>query len=345
MIKRFISLLAATASLSAATTAMAAPAEAMKELNLYSSSKEHLIRPLLDAFEKESGIKVNMTTLGGSELVARVKLEGADTQADAVMIADVANLSKMQENGLLQPIVSAKVDANIPALLRAKDNSWVGIATRARLVFRRADDADAQINDYRELADKKWRGEVLIRSSSNPYNQSLLADILYRFGEKEAQSWAKGVVANMARKPAGGDRDQLRALASGEGRLAVSNSYYYAKMLAGDDAADKAYAQKLTPMFLEQTPKGGTHVNIRGVGMTAQAKHKPEVLKFVEFLVQPKAQKILTELNQEYPANPEVPASELLKSWKQQPKAQVPLAEVGSRNAQTVELFSRADWQ
>lgn len=342
---KFVKMTVAGAAMTlAGAGAMAAPQDAIKEINLYSSSKEHLIRPLLEHFEKQSGIKVNLTTLGGSELVSRLRLEGKDSPADAVMIADVARLSELQRLDLLAPLKSDIVEKAVAPELRAPDSSWTGIATRARLIFRRTDDAEAQVNDYRELADEKWRGAILIRSSSNEYNQSLMADMLYRFGKDEAQAWAKGVAANMARKPAGGDRDQLRALASGEGRLAVSNSYYYAMMLSGDDAGDKELAQKLVPMFAEQTPKGGTHVNIRGVGMTKYSERPAEVKRFVEYLVSDEAQRMLSEANQEYPVNPDVPASELLQSWQMIPEAQVPLSEIGSRNADTIELFSRAGW-
>lgn len=343
--KRLARTLCTLTALTLPFTVMAETSASQEQIKLYSSSKEHLVRPLLDAFEKESGIKVNLTTLGGSELVARLALEGKDSPADAVMIADVARLWQLQDKALLAPVASELVAKNIPATLRAVDGSWVGIATRARLVFRRKDDAGATITDYRELADKKWSKALLVRSSDNEYNQSLMADMMFRFGDLAAQDWAKGVVANLARTPSGADRDQLRALASGEGRLAVANSYYYAMMLSGEDAADKAYAEALVPMFPDATPKGGTHVNIRGVALTKASSKQAAVVRFIEFLVQPKAQEMLTQLNMEYPANPAVAASALLQSIAPTPTAQVPLSEIGKRNAQTIDLFSRAEWK
>ncbi len=313
--------------------------EAAPELNVYSSSKEHLVRPIFDAFTEESGIKVNVTTLDGAAMVARLSLEGEDSPADAVIVADVANLHKLDEKEVLSGFESDVVAKNIPAILRADDNAWIGVAMRARIVFKRKDD-DAEIATYADLADPKWKGQILVRSSENPYNQSLLTDIIARDGREAALVWAKGIVANMARKPQGGDRDQIRAVASGEGRLAIANSYYFAQMLVGKDAGDKALAEKMQPIF----PKD-THVNIRGAGITKASKHKEAAQQLMEFLTQAKAQNLFTNINQEYPANPTIEPSETLQSFGFTPKPKTPLTTIGAGNAQALEVFSEADWQ
>jgi iron(III) transport system substrate-binding protein len=313
--------------------------EATPELNLYSSSKEHLVRPILDAFTQESGIKVNVTTLNGAAMVARLSLEGADSPADAVIVADVANLHKLNDKAVLSGFESDEVEANIPAILRAENNAWIGVAMRSRIVYKRKDD-DAAVATYAELAEPKWAGQLLVRSSENPYNQSLLADLIARDGREAALAWAKGIVANMARKPQGGDRDQIRALASGQGRLAIANSYYFAQMLVGKDASDKALAETLQPIFPQDA-----HVNIRGAGITKASKNKEAAKQLMVFLTQETAQTMFTNINQEYPANPSIAPSETLQRFGFTPKPKTPLSVIGAGNAQALEVFSEAGWQ
>lgn len=326
---------------------MAAEAsESPQPITIYSSSKEHLIRPVLNEFTKATGIAVRLTTLSNAAIVSRLELEGEDTQADAVIIADVANLHKLKEKGLLAPVVSEVVKKNIPAVLRDEAHEWAGITMRARFVFRRANDREAAtITAYQDIAEPKWKDSILVRSSDNVYNQSLLSDLIHRLGENRAAQWAKGVVANMARDPQGGDRDQLRALASGVGRFAIANSYYYAQMLAGKDETDRALAAKIKPILFETKSDDAKHVNIRGVAMTKYATHAKQVRQLIEFLTSEKAQRYLTTHNYEYPANPSVEAAPVLQRWGYTPSPTVPLSIVGAGNAKAVALFSQAGWK
>lgn len=320
------------------------PKSSDASLQIYSSSKEHLIRPLLDRFEHKTGISVAVTTLDGPALVSRLALEGNHTPADVLIIADVGNMASLTERNLLRAMRIESLNERVPPNLRHQDDLWTAIALRARFVFARADDKEARegIKSYLDLADEAWRESVLIRSSDNVYNQSLMADMMIRHGEEAALDWAKGVVANMARRPQGGDRDQLRALASGEGRLAVANSYYYAMMLTDANATDRALAEKLKPVFFDDAP---IHVNIRAAGITRHTDNMEQAQQLIRFLLSDEAQQYLTLKNFEYPAVASVAPSKLLSGWGYQPDVTYPVERIGSLNVNAVSLLSKAGWQ
>lgn len=321
-----------------------AHAEKPEPVNVYSSSKEHLIRPLLEAFTKATGIPHQLTTVANTALNARLEMEGEDTPADVVIVTDVANLAALNQAGLLRPVSAMEVLQRIPQTLRAKNNGWIGLTMRARLIFKRKDDKDLpEISSYLDLANPALKDGVLVRSSQSSYNQSLLADILLRYGKEEALEWAKAVVANFARKPSGGDRDQLRALASGEGKVAIANSYYYALMLTGEDKSDREYARKLEPIFFTQSPDQ-IHVNIRGAGIPKHSTNPEGAKALLTFMASEPAQEFLSKHNHEYPANPKASASELLQSWPFTPKVNTPLHEIGAHNKEAVLLFDQAGW-
>jgi iron(III) transport system substrate-binding protein len=327
-------------------TGAARAEESQKVIHVYSAAEEHLVRPLMEMFTQESGIQVRLTTVDRAAMSARLALEGADTQADAVITADVANLYPLQVQGLLQPVESDVIKANIPEMLRQKDGLWTAVAVRARTFFIAKDRVAADaLKFYEDIEDPQWKGRLLVRSSTNPYNQSLLADLSYRLGDEEATKWAKGVVNAMARKPEGGDRDQLRAVASGVGDVALSNTYYYGMLLASDDPSDREAAAKLQPVFVGTKDGKGTHVNIRGVAMVKASDKKDEVKQFFEFLTQEKAQQFFTATNKEYPANPSVAADPVLESWGFKPAPSVPLEVVGERNSKAMEIFAEAGWE
>lgn len=315
-------------------------------VTIYSTQEEHLVRPVFDMFEKANpGIKVQLTTLGEGGFMSRLELEGKDTQADIVMTADVANLHKLKAKQLLQSVKSDVLAKNIPPHLRDEDGQWFGFTTRSRVIFYAKDRVKpGDISTYEDLANPKWKGKIMVRSSANDYNQSLLASIIAHEGREKALTWAKGVVANMAAKPAGGDRDQLRAIASGKGDIAIANTYYYGLLLKGGDANDAKLAQKIGIIFPNQKDRGA-HVNVRGGALTANAKHPTEAKKLLEFMSTQPAQTFFAQKNFEYPANLHFKPSALVAGWGSPKFDTLSLTTVGQLNSEAVKVFDEAGWQ
>ncbi len=315
-----------------------------KEVNLYSAQKEHLIRPVLDAFTKDTGIDVNLITGDAAALVTRLEREGERTRADVLLTVDIGNIYQADQKGLLAPVSSDVLNTHIPAYLRSDTGTWYGLTQRARVMFVR-NDSDVTTLDYRDLSAKAWQDGVLIRSSDNVYNQSLLAYMIYHFGKEQATAWAQGVVENMARNPQGGDRDQIRALAAGVGHVAVANTYYYGMMIAGDNTVRDAKVRDTIRMIFPNQSGIGTHVNIRGGGVTTHAKHPEEARQLLEYLSAPKAQTMLMEHNFEYPANPEVPLNDTLKAWDTFKPDMTPLALIGAKQREAIAIMDKVGWK
>lgn len=329
-----------------ASTGLAGPVMA-EEINIYSSQKEHLIRPVLDDFTEATGIDVNLTTGGKSELVARLEHEGEHTPADLLLTVDIGNIYTAKEKGLLQPIESETLNAQIPDNLRDPEGYWYGVTIRSRAIYYNKElvDPEEAPKTYEELADPKWRGKLLIRSSENVYNQSLVASMLAHHGHDETLEWAEGVVANMARPPQGGDTDQLKALAAGEGAIAVANTYYYGRLIAGaPDIQDESVKEKVAIVFANQDGRGA-HVNIRGGGVTSHAKHKESAIKLLEYLAGDDAQHFFAEGNFEYPAKPSIAPAETVQSWGELKRDPINLEEVGKHHKEAVAIMQEAGWQ
>jgi iron(III) transport system substrate-binding protein len=315
------------------------------EVNIYSARQEALIKPQLDAFTKATGIKVNLVTGGAGELVQRLKSEGANTPADLLFTTDAGNLGAAKQAGLFQKGTTPAIEAAVPAHFRDPDGQWIGLGVRARPIFYVAGKVDPKsIATYEALADPKHKGQILVRSSNHVYNQSLLASIVAHDGPQKAEDWAKGVAANLARKPQGGDRDQIKAAAAGQGDIAIVNTYYYAGMMASDSAEEREAAQKLKVLWPNQDGRG-THVNVSGAGVTAHAKNKVEAEKLLEFLVSPEAQKIYAEVGQEYPVRQGVAWSPELRALGEFKMDQLSLAKLGENNAEAVKIFDRVGWR
>jgi iron(III) transport system substrate-binding protein len=332
-------LLSALIGVALATAAQAA------EVNVYSARQEALIKPQLDAFTKETGIKVNLVTGNAKELLQRMKAEGQNSPADLFFTTDAGNLHIAKEMGLFQKVASPVIEKAVPAKFRDPEGMWIGLGVRARPIFYVPGKVDpAQIKTYEDLADPRWKGQVLVRTSNHIYNQSLLASIIAHDGPQKAEAWAKGVAANLARKPQGGDRDQIKAAAAGEGSIAIANSYYYAGMLSSSNPEDKATAQKLKVIWPNQDGRG-THVNVSGAAMTVAAKNKAEAVKLIEYLVGDEAQRIYAEVGYEYPVKPGVPWSPVLQSMGEFKMDDLALAELGRHNAEAVKIFDRVDWR
>ncbi len=319
-------------------------AMAKETLNIYSAQKAQLIKPLLETFEKETGIGFNLITGEDASLIERLAREGERTPADVLLAADVANLYRAQDKGLLQPVHSPVLDERIPEHLHSSEGYWYGFTTRSRVIFYNKEKVKPeQLSTYEDLADPKWKGQIMVRSSNNDYNQSLLASIIAHDGREKALEWAKGVVANFAAKPSGGDRDQLRAIAAGQGSVALANTYYYGLMLNAEEKEERDVAAKLGIFFPNQNDRG-THTNIRGGGVTAHTKHKEAAQKLLDFLAGDEAQQFFSQHNYEYPVVKDVPWPEILKGWGDFKRDTLPLTTVGKLNAEAIKVFDEAGW-
>lgn len=314
-------------------------------VNIYSDRHYETDKQLLDQFSKETGIKVNIIEGKSDELIERLAREGKDSQADLLVTADVGRLHRAKEKGLLQPVESETLTKNVPENLKDEDNQWYGLTVRARVLAYAKDRVDpSQLSTYEDLTDPKWKGKILVRGSDNIYNQSLLASFIATNGEEGAKAWAEGIVNNMARAPKGSDRDQAKAVVAGEGDIAIMNTYYYGLLLNSADPAEVEVAQQLGLFFPNQSTTG-THINVSGAGVTASAKNKENAIKLIEFLSSEKAQKQFAEANYEYPANPAVEPSEVLKSWGTFKPQEISLTKLGENNKKAVELFNEVGWK
>jgi len=297
-----------------------AEAFAQPVVTVYSARKEELIKPIFDSFTKKTGIEVRFLGDDAPKLIARIGSEGAASPADLLITVDAANLELARSKGLFQPVTSAVLEKNIPAAYRHPDKEWFGLSMRVRAIFyNKAAVKPEELSTYEDLADPRWKNGILIRPSAHPYNQSLLANIIAVHGEEGALAWTKGFVANFARSPQGGDSDQLRALAAGEAKLAIANSYYYGRMSVSQLPEDKAVAEKVGIFFPNQKAgKGelsGAHVNISGGGVLKHAKHKKEAIELLEFLSSKEAQHLYAEANKEYPIDRSLADDKTLTSW------------------------------
>ncbi|WP_170008001.1 Fe(3+) ABC transporter substrate-binding protein [Bacillus fonticola] len=316
-----------------------------QEVNLYTSRHYDTDQELYDQFTEETGIAVNVIQGSEDELIERLNREGEATEADLFITADAGRLYRAKEAGVLQPVDSDVLNKNVPENLRDKDNEWFGLTMRARVIVYDKDRVDpSELSTYEELTEPKWKDRVLIRSSSSIYNQSLLASLIEINGEEAAKSWAEGIVENMAREPEGGDRDQAKGIAAGEGDVAIMNTYYVGGMLNSAEKEEVSVAEKLGIFFPNQDTSG-THVNVSGIGLTKYSKNKDNAIQFMEFLTSEKAQGQFASANYEYPVNPNVEPSELLQSWGDFKKQDINLSILGENNAQALMLFNEVGWK
>ncbi len=315
------------------------------EVNVYSARKDHLLKPVLDEFTKQTGIKVNLLSAGEDQLLERLKNEGKDSPADLFITTDVAHLHKARVAGVLQPVQSKALAESIPAAYRDPKWYWVCLSARARVVFYAKDRVKpSDITTYEDLADPKWKGRICVRSSSSTYNQSLLAGLIAVNGPAKAEAWAKGVADNMARKPQGGDRDQIAAVAAGQCDIAIANTYYYGGMVTSAKAEEREAAAKVGIAFPNQQGRG-THMNVAGAGVAASAKHKAEAVQLLEFLAGPDAQRLFAEANNEFPVRPGVKPSPTVAAWGKFKGEDINVAMLGENSAEAVRIFDRVGWR
>lgn len=314
-------------------------------INLYTARHYDADRLLYDAFTKKTGIKVNTIELNPDQLIERVKAEGEYSPADVILMADAGALWRAQKADLFQAATSPTIEAKIPAHLREPGHFWFGFSRRGRVIaYDTTTVQPADVATYASLADPKFRKGVCVRSSDNVYNLSLMASLIEKWGRDQALAWAKGVVANFARPPSGGDIDQIRAVSAGACKVALTNTYYYLRIAASGDAGDKATAAKVKLAFPEQDG-AGTHVNISGGGLARYAPNKDKALQFLEFLTTDEAQGIFAGANHEFPAVESVaPPADVaaISNFKADPMS---VEVYGRRQAEAQAVFDQAGWR
>jgi iron(III) transport system substrate-binding protein len=315
------------------------------EVNIYSHRHYDSDKQLFSRFTATTGIKVNVVQADADQLMQRLETEGRNSPADILITVDAGRLNLAKEKGLLQGVRSAKLDANVPTPLRDTDGQWFGLTQRARVIMYAKDRVKpADLSSYEALANPRWKGKILVRSSSNVYNQSMMAAMIAHKGAAAAAEWAKGIAANLARPPRGGDRDQILAVAAGEGDIAISNTYYLGLLLNSENANERKLAANIGVFFPNQGDRG-THVNVSGAGVTAHAKNKENAIRLLEFLTSAEAQSVFAEANYEFPVLKGVQPAALLRSWGQYKADQLNLSLLGKHNREAVKLMDQAGWR
>ncbi|MEM9142223.1 MAG: Fe(3+) ABC transporter substrate-binding protein [Bacteroidota bacterium] len=319
--------------------------EKAPEVNVYTHRHYPPDQELFAQFEKETGIKVNVVNASADELIQKMQLEGPASPADVLITVDAGRLVRAKEKGLLQSIKSPFLDSIVPPHLQDDDQQWFALTKRARVIAYAKDRiAPGQLSTYENLASDSWKNKLLIRSSSNIYNQSLMASLIAHLGEEKAKAWAKKIVGNMARTPKGNDRDQVKAVVAGEGDLAIVNTYYVGRMINSDDPVESKAGEGVGIYFPNQQGRG-THINISGAGVAKHAPNKENAIKFIEFLASGEAQSVFAEANFEYPVNPNVKPAPLLQEWGSFKEDTLPLSQLGTNNKAAVLLFDEIGWQ
>ncbi|RVU32093.1 Fe(3+) ABC transporter substrate-binding protein [Neptunomonas marina] len=314
-------------------------------VNVYSARKEALIKPLLDKFSDQTGITVNLITGKADALLKRLQVEGSASPADIFLTVDAGRLQRAKDANVLQPIQNSVLEQTIPANLRDKDNQWFGLSQRARTIFFAKDKVKpSELSTYEDLASDKWKGRLCIRSSDNIYNQSLVASMIEANGAQATETWAKGLVANFAKPPAGGDTDQLRAAAAGVCDVTLANTYYFGRLANSQKAADQAIVEKLGVFWPNQQDRG-VHMNVSGAGVTKSARNKDNAMKLLEFLVSHDSQEWYAQVNNEYPVVPGTGVSATLTQFGDFKADTVKLSKLGENNRAAVELMDRAGWK
>ena len=317
----------------------------LADINIYSHRHYDSDKILFKKFTDMSGIKVNVIKGSADQLIQRLQSEGKNSPADILLTVDAGRLVRAKDMGLLEPVSSKILTKNVPEIMRDSENHWFGLSVRARVIAYAKDRIKShELSTYEDLANPKWRGKIVARSSNNIYNQSLLASLINENGSKKALKWAKSVRKNMARKPRGNDRDQARAVASGVADLAIINTYYLGLLANSSDKADREVAEKLNIFFPNQNGRG-THINVSGVAVTKSSKNKKEAIKFIEFLTEDDNQRIFSEANYEYPLDYNNSKSKIHLKWGRFKADSIDLSVLGKNNAEAVKIFDLAGWE
>ncbi|WP_148863016.1 Fe(3+) ABC transporter substrate-binding protein [Marinobacter fonticola] len=316
-------------------------ASADGEVNIYSYRQPYLLEPLLEAFTQKTGIETNVV-FAKSGLAERLEREGRNSPADVVMTVDISRLNELVERDLTASVETDALMNAIPEHFRHPEGKWYGLTTRARLIFASKERVEAgEISTYEQLADDKWNDRICTRSGKHPYNVALISSMIAHHGEAETEKWLEGVKDNLARKPQGGDRDQIKAVAEGVCDIAIGNSYYYGNML--EDENQRPAAEAVNLVFPNADGRG-THVNISGMALTQSAPNRDQAIKFMEYLTTPEAQSIYAKVNFEYPVNPDVEASELVSSWGELNADDLSLQKIAENREAAVKMVDRVNY-
>ena len=316
---------------------------AQGEVNIYSYREPQLIDPLLKAFTDKTGIKANVV-FASAGLNERLAAEGANSPADLLLTVDAGRLSEAKDAGLTQPVDSAALKQAIPASYRDPADNWFALTMRSRVVYASKERVKQDTITYEELADPKWKGKICVRSGQHVYNTSLIATMIANKGEEFTETWLKGLKANLAQKPAGGDREQARDIFSGKCDLALGNTYYMALMAKNDkNPEQKEWGAAIKPLFPNAADRG-SHVNVSGVALTKHAPNKANAVKLMEFLASEEAQKIYASANNEYPVNPAVQPSEIVQSWGKLKPDPLPLENIAKYRKKASELVDKVNF-
>lgn len=314
-------------------------------LTLYTHRHYDTDKEIFKAFEEKSGIKINVVKANADELIQKMESEGNQSPADLLLTVDAGRLVRAKSKNLLQEANSDIISSIVPAHLRDQDNFWFGLTKRARVIVYNKNKIDpSELSTYEDLTNDKWKNKLLIRSSGNIYNQSLMASIIANNGDAVAKDWAAGIVANFARTPKGNDRDQVKSILAGEGELAIINTYYLGKLLNSLDPIE-VEAGKAVNVFFPNQKDRGTHINISGIGVAKFAPNKDNAIKFIEYLISKEVQEKFASANYEYPVNADASSSELLNSWGKFKEDELNLSKLGELNKKAVILFDEVKWQ
>lgn len=324
-----------------------AAAQPRGEIAIYSSRHYDTDRELYDTFTRETGIAIRLIEGDADQLIQRIRTEGANSPADVVITVDAARLARAREAGILRPVRSTVLDSRIPANLRDPDGYWFGVSKRARVVmYDRQAGAPAGLARIEDLADPRFRGQICVRSSGHSYNTSLTGAVLAANGVEATEAWARGLVANFARPPQGGDRDQFRAIPAGQCKIAISNTYYLGAMLTSARAEDRALAERIGVVFLNQgTGDRGQHVNISGAGVVQTSRNVEGATRFIEYLTSPRAQEIFAVGNMEYPVVADAPVHPALAAFGTFREDSLNAGTYGGNAAEALRIMQRAGWR
>ena len=340
-----VALVVAACGQQGETTDAAPAAGEGGEVNLYTARHYDADLRLYEMFEEQTGIRINRIEGNADQLIARMQAEGDNSPADVFVTADAGAMWRAQNAGLLQPTSSETLNSRIPANLRAPGGEWFGFSRRARVVaYDSTKVQPEEVDTYEELASPRFRGKLCVRSGDNVYNLSLVGALIEAWGPEKTQEWVEGIVANLARTPEGGDRDQIRAIAAGVCEVALTNSYYYIRLANGDDAGDREVTETVKLAFPSLDGQG-SHVNISGGGVAANAPNRENAVRLLEFLSSPEAQTLVSQYNNEFPASPDVAAPPPVDAYADFTAHPMSVAVYGQNQAQAQSMISAAGWR
>lgn len=328
-------------------TSCSSKKEEINEVNLYSQRHYSVDEIQYKNFEKLTGIKVNVVKANADELIERLKNEGENSPADLFITVDAGKLFKARESGLLQKLTSEVIEKNVKEELLDPDGYWTPITYRARiLVYSKDRVKKSDLSTYEDLINSKWKNKLLARSSSNAYNQALMSSLVANLGSENAAKWSKGVVSNFARDPKGSDRDQVRAIAAGQGDVAIVNSYYLGILLSSDKDQDVAAGNSVEIFFPNQGDNDrGSHINVSAIGLTKNSPNRENAIRLIEYLTSVEAQEVYVNNSYEYPVNTKVEPAEVVKNWGGFKVDKLNLNKLGEFREQAIKIFDSTGWK